>query len=61
MTVPYVDVIHLRKDFNEDDFFGEHPGKALSSLMDIVTTTDQGIVKAIKNSAVVKWILKFKS
>ncbi|MEK4655952.1 MULTISPECIES: phage portal protein [Bacillus] len=61
MTVPYVDVIHLRKDFNEDDFFGEHPGTALSSLMDIVTTTDQGIVKAIKNSAVVKWILKFKS
>ncbi|MED1478222.1 phage portal protein [Bacillus pseudomycoides] len=61
MTVPYVDVIHLRKDFNDDDFFGEHPGKSLSSLMDIVTTTDQGIVKAIKNSAVVKWILKFKS
>jgi len=61
MTVPYVDVIHLRKDFNEDDFFGEHPGQALSSLMDIVTTTDQGIVKAIKNSAIIKWILKFKS
>ncbi len=61
MTVPYADIIHLRKDFNENDFFGEHPGKALSQLMDIVTTTDQGIVKAIKNSAVVKWILKFKS
>ncbi|PEL97694.1 phage portal protein [Bacillus wiedmannii] len=61
MTIPYTDVIHLRKDFNENDFFGEHPGKALSQLMEIVTTTDQGIVKAIKNSAVVKWILKFKS
>lgn len=61
MTVPYVDIIHLRKDFNEDDFFGEHPGKSLSSLMDIVITTDQGIVKAIKNSAIIKWILKFKS
>lgn len=61
MTIPYVDVIHLRKDFNDNDFFGEHPGNALSQLMEIVTTTDQGIVKAIKNSAVVKWILKFKS
>ncbi|MGG3888636.1 phage portal protein [Metabacillus fastidiosus] len=61
MTVPYSDIIHLRKDFNEDDFFGEHPRKALSSLMDIVTTTDQGIVKAIKNSAIVRWILKFNS
>lgn len=61
MTIPYADVIHLRKDFNDNDFFGEHPGNALSQLMEIVTTTDQGIVKAIKNSAVVKWILKFKS
>lgn len=61
MTIPYVDIIHLRKDFNEDDFFGDHPGQSLSSLMEIVNTTDQGIIKAIKNSAVVKWILKFKS
>ncbi|MEK4894183.1 phage portal protein [Bacillus sp. FSL M7-0996] len=61
MTIPYTDVIHLRKDFNDNDFFGEHPGQALSSLMEIVTTTDQGIVKAIKNSAIIKWILKFKS
>jgi phage portal protein BeeE len=29
--------------------------------MEIVNTTDQGIVNAIKNSAVIKWILKFKS
>lgn len=61
MTVPYVDVIHLRKDFNENDFFGEHPGESLAPLMEIVTTTDQGIVKAIKNSAIIKWILKFTS
>jgi HK97 family phage portal protein len=61
MTIPYVDIIHLRKDFNDNDFFGDHPGQALSSLMEVVNTTDQGIVKAIKNSAVIKWILKFKS
>ncbi|EJR71360.1 phage portal protein [Bacillus cereus] len=61
MTIPYSDVIHLRKDFNDNDFFGEHPGNALSQLMEIVTTTDQGIVKAVQNSAVIKWILKFKS
>lgn len=61
MTVPYADVIHLRKDFNEHDFFGEHPGQVLAPLMDVITTTDQGIVKAIKNSNVIKWILKFTS
>jgi hypothetical protein len=27
--------------------------------MEIVTTTDQGIVKAVKNSGVIKWLLKY--
>lgn len=61
MTAPYDDVIHIRKDFNDNDFFGDPPGEVLSRLMDVVTTTDQGIIKAVKNGAIVKWILKFKS
>jgi len=58
-TFPYTDIIHLRDDFNDNDIFGEPPGKALTSLMDIVGTIDQGIVKAIKNSGIIKWLLKF--
>lgn len=61
VTFPYKDVIHLRQDFNENDIFGTSRFKALEPLMDIVSTTDQGIVKAIKNGAVVKWLLKFNS
>lgn len=59
VTFPYSDIIHLRQDYNENDIFGDNPSKALTSLMEIVVTTDQGIVKAIKNSNVVKWLLKF--
>lgn len=59
-TLPYEDIIHLRQDFNNNDIFGESNTDALRGLMEIVTTTDQGIVKAIKNSAVIKWLLKFK-
>lgn len=57
---PYSDIIHLRQDLNENDLFGESPAAVITSLMEIVTTTDQGIVNAIKNSAVVKWIMMFK-
>lgn len=60
-TIPYEDIIHLRRDFNNDDFFADHPGEALSPLMEIVNATDQGVVKAIKSSAVIKWLLKFKT
>ena len=57
---PYTDIIHLRQDFNENDVFGDSPVQALEPLMEIVTTTDQGIVKAIKNSSVIRWLLKVK-
>jgi len=60
-TANYADVIHLRRDFNENDVFGDNPSTVITSLMDIVTTTDQGIIKAIRNSAVVRWIMMFKS
>ena len=54
-------MIHLRKDFNKDEIFGESNGPTLAPLMEIVTTTDQGIVSAIKNSAAVRWLLKFNT
>lgn len=60
VTWPYSDIIHIREDFNNNELFGTRPDEALKSLMEIVTTTDQGIVKAIRNSSVVKWLLKFK-
>lgn len=59
VTFRYADVIHLRKDFNNNEIFGDSPAQALAPLMEIVNTTDQGIVKAIKNSNIIKWLLKF--
>lgn len=59
VTFRYTDIIHLRKDFNSNEIFGDSPAQALAPLMEIINTTDQGIVKAIKNSNVIKWLLKF--
>lgn len=59
VTFRYKDIIHLRKDFNNNEIFGDSPAAALAPLMEIVNTTDQGIVKAIKNSNVIKWLLKY--
>lgn len=58
-TFPYTEIIHLRDDYNENDIFGESPAKALTALMDIISTTDQGIVKAVKNSSIIQWLLKY--
>lgn len=59
VTYPYEDIIHIRQDYNENDVFGNSPIGALKQVMEVVTTYDQGIVKAIKNSSVIKWLLKF--
>ena len=58
-TFPYSDIIHLRDDYNEHDIFGTPKTETLAPLMEIVTTIDQGIVKAVKNSNVIRWLLKF--
>lgn len=58
---PYSDIIHIRDDYVDNDIFGESPEEALTQLMNVVTTIDQGIVHAIKNSAVVRWLLKFST
>lgn len=56
---PYSQIIHLRQDFNENDIFGESPAKALSTMMEVIGTIDQGIIKAIKNSGIIRWLLSF--
>lgn len=61
LDAPYTEVIHLRDDFNGNDIFGESPANALASLMQIIATADQGIVKAIKNGSQIRWLLKFRT
>lgn len=61
ISIAYEDVIHLRKDFNDHDFYGDSGTIALNNIMEVINTTDQGVVSAVKNSSIIKWILKFKS
>lgn len=60
VTLPYSDLIHLRKDFNSNEIFGDNPTEVLTSVMEVVNTTDQGIVKAVKNSNFIRWLLKYR-
>lgn len=60
-TFPYRDIIHLTEDVAMDSIFGKSKMPALAPLMQIVTTTDQGIVAAVKNGGIVKWLLKFNT
>lgn len=56
---PYADVIHIRDEFMFNDIFGENPAEGLTGLMNVVGSMDNGFINAIKNSSVIKWLLKF--
>lgn len=58
-TFPYRNIIHLAEDVCDNSIFGQPIFPALAPLMEVVTTTDQGIIHTIKNSSVIRWLLKF--
>ena len=60
LTVKYSELIHIRAHLDEKDVLGESNASALSPIMEVLQTTDQGIVSAIRKSAVIRWILKFQ-
>lgn len=60
LLVPYSDLIHLRGDMNiGGEFFGGSKVELLLPLMELIGTIDRGVIKSIKNSGVIRWLLKF--
>lgn len=55
----YADIIHIRKHFNENDFWGESNTKPLRVPLDTINVTSQGIKNAIQNTAFIRGILEF--
>lgn len=59
LTAPYSDFIHLRKFYNRNDMFGESNSQALLPTLDLIHTTDEGIINAVKSSAFLRGLIKF--
>jgi len=60
LELPYKDVIHLRDEYAENDIFGAHKAEALKQLLEIVAASDQSVVQAVRRSAFIRWMMKFK-
>lgn len=58
----YGDLIHLRGDpCVGSDFWGGSKAEQLLPLMEQIGTIDKGIVNAIKNGGIIRWLLKFSN
>lgn len=57
---PYADLIHMRGDpCTGGDFWGGSKIEQWEPLLEQIGTIDKGIVNAIKNGAIIRWLLKF--
>ena len=58
-TLPYTDLIHLRRFYNEDDYWGTS-NRALRTDLEAAHTSSEGIKNAIQTSNALKGILSFQ-
>ena len=58
VTLPYDDVIHLRRFFNEAEILGED-NSAIASGIELAQTQNDGIISGIKAGASIRGILSF--
>jgi HK97 family phage portal protein len=61
LTLPYSEVIHLRRFFYAHEMYGDTNGEALQKMLDLIHTTDEGIINAIKSSAYLRGLLSFNN
>lgn len=58
VILPYCEIIHLRRNFNDNDLLGD-TNSALMPALELAHTQNEGIVNSIKSSANIRGILKF--
>lgn len=58
VILPYRDVIHLRRFFNDDDILGAD-NIAIAPGLELAQTQNEGLVNGIKSGASIRGILKF--
>ena len=59
MTVPYTELVHLRKFFGPSDLFGESNDITLTKQVGLLNTVNKGLAAAVNSSNVLRGILKF--
>ena len=59
VTLPYSDIIHLRRFYNDDAILGADNG-AIAPGLELAQTQNEGIISGIKSGANIRGILKFE-
>jgi len=56
--LPYADIIHLKRHFNNSDMFGD-PNSAILPALELAHAQNEGIISGIKSGANIRGILRY--
>lgn len=59
VTVPYADLIHIRRHYNSRTFYADSSNKCLNSVLETNNVLSQGIQNVVKLSTKLKIVLKY--
>lgn len=58
-TIPYEDIIHIRRGFNSNEILGDVPAEALRQQITLLDTCKRGLTNIVKNATAIKGLLKY--
>jgi len=59
VILPYNELIHLRRHYNQDDLFGSRQDCCLHPVMQLFNSFVEGFVNAVKASSMLRGVIKF--
>lgn len=59
MTVPYDDIVHIRRHYNRDEMFGDPEARMLKEDLTLLKAVKTSIVNIVKNYGRLRGIVKF--
>ena len=58
-TVPYTDIVHIRRHYNRDDFFGDDNCRVIKEDLTTLRACKASIINAVKNFGALRGIIKW--
>lgn len=58
ITVPYTDIVHIRRKYNKNEVYGESDSEVLANPLSILTAARQSIQNAVENSTRMRGYIK---
>ena len=59
-TVPYSDIVHIRRHYNRDDFFGDACSQVIKDDLSTLKACKASIINAVKNFGALRGIIKWE-